>query len=874
MRTRLMAAIAFLFSFATGFSQQKDDPKAYPDAIYTFGKARFTVLTAEMIRMEWSANGQFNDEASQVFINRKLPVVNFTVTGADTRGFKSIAIRTSKLTLHYIADNDSFNAANLYIELNTPEGRLTWEPGMKDTLNLKGTTRTLDNWNGGKPEDLENGLISRSGWALIDDSKSLLFDGNKEWNWVKERTNKGTYQDWYFFGYGKNYRKALNDYTKVAGKIPLPPRYAFGYWWSRYWIYSDQEMKELASTFKEFDIPIDIMIIDMDWHETYDFRGNALRDDGQGSFLGWTGYTWNRNLFPKPEKLLDWMEKNHIKNALNIHPASGVPPMEEKYGAFAKAYGFDTTGKKYIPYYMSDKKWAKTYFDTLLRPMEKMGVDFWWLDWQQYPYDRLKPGLSNTWWANYTFFTDMQKQGKRPLLFHRWGGMGNHRYQIGFSGDTFADWPMLQFQPYFTSTAANVGYSYWSHDIGGHQIGLPKDNELLTRWMQFGIFSPILRTHSGKKAIIDRRIWTKNELFLPLRNIIRMRYEFSPYIYTAARETYDNAISLCSPLYYDYPEKAEAYTFTNQYMFGKDMMVAPMNQKMDSSLQLSTSRIWIPEGEWTEFMTGAQLSGNATYTRSFSISEIPFYVKNGSIIPGYPATIKNLQQPMDTLVLTVMPGSTGSGELYEDDGESEAYKENGFARTKFTKSTLPNGDVQITIQPRKGSYKNMRPAKAYEIRMYRDYAPLKVTVNGKAYAYNEDPKAGSWTYSGRDLQTRIHISSANCNSTLQIILTPDPANTGKEKLLEEGMTLFNRMPKVIEMLKYEISNVDWGAAIPDAILKIEQTPTRIQYNPQKAAQELMEMKKNLPAMLQALRNIADVDKAAMERIIKHLPEMK
>ena len=142
--------------------------------------------------------------------------------------------------------------------------------------------------------------------------------------------------------------------------------------------------------------------------------------DETGHWLGWTGYTWNKSYFPNPAKFLKWTDDNHLKTALNLHPASGIAPMEDVYADFAKAYNVDPKEKKYIPYKMDEKKWAKTYFDIVLQPMEKMGVDFWWLDWQQEPESFYTKGLSNIWWLNYTFFTDMERRGqKRPLLFHR-----------------------------------------------------------------------------------------------------------------------------------------------------------------------------------------------------------------------------------------------------------------------------------------------------------------------------------------------------------------------------------------------------------------------------------------------------------------------
>ena len=128
--------------------------------------------------------------------------------------------------------------------------------------------------------------------------------------------------------------------------------------------------------------------------------------------------------------------------------------------------GIDPATKKYVPFDIANKKFATNYMDLLHHPLEKQGIDFWWLDWQQKMTTSL-PGVSPTWWLNYVHFTDQEREGKRPLLFHRWGGLGNHRYQIGFSGDTVSVWDSLAFQPWFTATAANVGYAYWSHDIGG-----------------------------------------------------------------------------------------------------------------------------------------------------------------------------------------------------------------------------------------------------------------------------------------------------------------------------------------------------------------------------------------------------------------------
>jgi alpha-glucosidase (family GH31 glycosyl hydrolase) len=272
----------------------------------------------------------------------------------------------------------------------------------------------------------------------------------------------------------------------------LPPRFAFGAWWSRYWAYSDQELNELVKGFRENDVPFDVLVIDMDWHNTFSDKRSTHAVDQAGQTLGWTGYTWNPLLFPDPVAFLNGLHDNGLKVTLNLHPASGVQPFEDAYPAMAKAMGQNPADKKYVPFDITNQTFARNYFDILHHPMEKQGVDFWWLDWQQDETTAIK-GVNPTWWLNYTHFTDQAREGKRPLLFHRWGGLGNHRYEIGFSGDTVSVWESLAFQPGFTAQAANVGYAFWSHDIGGHMPGVVEP-ELYLRWLQFGALSPILRT--------------------------------------------------------------------------------------------------------------------------------------------------------------------------------------------------------------------------------------------------------------------------------------------------------------------------------------------------------------------------------------------
>jgi alpha-glucosidase (family GH31 glycosyl hydrolase) len=196
---------------------------------------------------------------------------------------------------------------------------------------------------------------------MIDDSKDFLFD-NSSWPWVEKRRG-GDSQDWYFMAYGHNYKKALKDFTLFAGKVPMPPKYAFGYWWSRYWSYSDDELRDMVGKFKTYNIPLDVLVIDMDWHYT---------EPGKG---GWTGWTWNRKLFPDPPKLLDYLHSNQLDVTLNLHPAEGIAPYEEQYPQIARDMGIDPASKQTIPWVASDKKLMTNVFKDILDPMHRQGSE-------------------------------------------------------------------------------------------------------------------------------------------------------------------------------------------------------------------------------------------------------------------------------------------------------------------------------------------------------------------------------------------------------------------------------------------------------------------------------------------------------------------
>ena len=716
---------------------------AHPDAVVRSGKARFTVLTPEMIRIQYSDRSLFEDRATFAIVNRRLPVPAFTAVEKD--GY--LEIKTSALTLKYkiggVIDGRKPSAEVLNISMQLNGRPVLWYPGKDDAMNLKGTTRTLDGQIGdNKRQELENGLLSRAGWSIIDESPlarrgdgSTTFAFDKQVDgidWVAEPVDKQAI-DWYFLGYGHQYKKALGDFIKVAGRQPMPPLYVLGYWYSKYQRYTSDEFMEIVNDVKRFNIPMDVMIFDMDWHTQ-----------------GWTGWTWDRTAIPDPEGLIDWMHQHGLKVSLNLHPADGVDDDEDFFNDLREDMGLDKQTKR-VPWNLSDGRFYHNMFKHIIRARERQGVDFWWLDWQQNLTSKYVDGLGETFWCNHVFYNDMRlnRPNHRPLIFHRWGGLGSHRYPIGFSGDSFTTYGTLAWQPYFTATASNVGFGYWGHDLGGHQQTGGNDPEIYLRWMQFGVFTPIFRTHATNWEGIERRIW-KYSNFPSLLETVKLRYALMPYIYTAARQAYDTGVSLCRPLYYEWPEANNAYLFEDEYMFGDDILVAPVVTKPEKD-GTTARRTWLPEGRWFDVCRNKVIEGNRTFTDRYAMEEIPYFFRAGSVIVNNPPMM-NLNTRPDRLILKVVPGGNGQTKLYEDEGDTEGYKQGAYTTT-----TISHEGNTLTILPREGKFAGMPESRSYTVEFLAVNRPNAVVINGSLVAESE------WKYDAQRRLLTVNVARTACD---------------------------------------------------------------------------------------------------------------
>lgn len=626
----------------------------YENSMAVFKNARFTVVSPELIRMEYSPTSQFVNEKT-LFASER----NERFEGAQiSLGEIDLKINTGKIEVTYKPDGRPFHAGNLTSRVIFADSReVLWTPGMKNKQNLGGTIPTLDRTV--RPIPLsEEGLISRDGWYVLDDSKGHILFGEGADEWIQSRPENQSTIDWFFFGYGSDFKSALRAFIRVGGRVPIPRKYMLGSWYSWHWPFNSDDYRDLVTKYSQAGFPLDGLVIDMDWH----------RD-------GWTGYSWNDKLFPDREKLFRDLHDKGIRVTFNDHPADGVQPHEDMYGAFMADIGKNPKDGP-IPFDATDKKYMDTFFKHTHHPFDFAGLDFWWLDWQQDFFTRGIPDLKSLPWLNRYFFKDSMKTGLRGQSLSRWGGWGDHKHPVHFSGDTGIEFPMLEFQVPFTSNAGNVGLFYWSHDIGGF-CGYPRNEETMARWVQFGAMSPVLRLHSCRETFMDKRPWSFGpEAQNSMRKAFRLRSELFPYIYSTAWQGYHDALPLLRPMYLEHPGHAEAYRNPQQYYFGESLIVAPITTPSVGPGKLGRQSVWFPEGLWYNLFTGERYSGDAKYLVSSPIDEFPIFAKGGFPIVMQPFAERMGSAPLSTLRVRTYPGFNGQlsqSVLYEDDGVTAEY---------------------------------------------------------------------------------------------------------------------------------------------------------------------------------------------------------
>ena len=708
------------------------------------GGARFSVLTPNCIRIEYSANNKFVDSPSLFAINRGAKFNDFKL---EKNGAATI-IDTGAIRLKYAPDGQTFSAKNLSAQI---KNGANWAPGTKNTGNLGGTLRTLDGVT--RPVPVEPGLLSRDGWALVDNSRDPLLTGD----WVKARPqNAGS--DWYLFGYGHDYRAALKSLTTVSGEVPLPRKNLLGAWYSRYWPISSKEYREFATEYAQHDFPLDNMVLDMDWHRE-----------------GWTGWSWNRDLIPDPENLFADLHKQGLQVTLNLHPADGVAASEDQYKPFMAALGLPADGKT-VPFDAADQKQMKALETQILDPLTKAGVDFWWVDWQQYPNTRGIPELTNLWWINEMMSRYTEQGGRRGVSFSRWAGWGDQRHPIHFSGDASSDWSSLAFQVAFTATSGNVGCFFWSHDIGGHNGG--RNEESYARWSQFGALSASLRSHSMRDADMDRRPWKHSKWAEDsMRLSFHLRSELFPYVYSSAAQSTRDSIPMLRPMYFDNPATEAAYHNGQEYLFGDDLLVAPIASPGVGPKRVAHQAVWFPAGsDWFNAFTGEKYRGGTDALCAADIDEFPMFARGGVPISMQSYTPRMTSAKISTLRVRAFPGTSGKdgrSELYEDDGQSDAYKTGAFALTPL-RYTRRGNRVEIAVGATKGGFDGQLKTRAYQIELPATRRAQRATLNGENLTVRYDAATATNTIQiparsiGGNFSVMVNVADADFDALRNI----------------------------------------------------------------------------------------------------------
>ncbi len=557
------------------------------------------------------------------------------------------------------------------------------------------------------------GILSRSGYFLYNDSTQAVL--NTETGWPEPRRNSNG-MDLYLFYYGGDFARALSDYRILFGPAPLIPRYSLGLWYSRFPTFNQSELIEVIDQFDQHDLPLDVLVLDMEWHQR-----------------GWYGWDWDRHHIPDPDALLAHLKEKQIHTTVNIHP-DRVPIEDSLFREFIRQAGIkldehrpadtDTFGE----YVISNQEHAAAFMNVLHKPLLDQGIDFCWIDGSC----RVAPDsqVEGQFWTNHVYWDHINRRcpERRPVILSRAPGFGAHRYPFHFTGDTYSQWEVLKHVVEYTLRAGHMGQSFVTHDIGGHLSPfLYIDPELYCRWVQFGVLSPLLRLHSSGGS--ERRPWLYGENVLrSFAAAVRLRMSLVPYLYTLAWESSQKGLPMCRSNCLVLPEWEEGYDIWDAYFLGDRIYAAPILEPGE------TRPVVLPPGDWYRASTGEMIASTGRETRSLVASPYeapPYFCRAGSLLVRQPYTLRASVIP-ETLILDVFPAHKSSHDrflLYEDDGITRAHERAEYSLTLFEMDEAENG-INISIHPAEGAYQGRPTHRNYELHIHGE-GSWKALLNGR-----------------------------------------------------------------------------------------------------------------------------------------------
>ena len=551
---------------------------------------------------------------------------------------------------------------------------------------------------------------------------------------------------------GNDYADLLTSYYKLTGTQPLPPRWALGNLMSRFGYTSEANVKSIMQQMQTQAIPFDAVIFDLFWF------GDSIK--GTMGNLDWV----NKKAWPNPAKMISDFKTEGTQTILITEPF--VLKESKNYNASKRYHAVDSAGKPYVlkDFYFGAgglidifRNDSKNWFWSKYKMQMNKGVAGWWGDLgepEKHPadvYHNLKDlGYKRLFKADEVhnayghFWTKMlsdkyarEYPNMRLFSLSRSGFAGTQRYSIfPWSGDVSRSWNGLQAQLPVMLGMSMSGIPYIHADAGGYAGG-EKDPELYVRWLQFAQFTPIFRPHGTELSAIDTtgRNYPSEPALIdqPFRTFaktaVEERYAMLPYTYTLSYEQAAFGKPLVSPMYYYYPADSNAYVAEDQYMWGTQILVAPVLQK-----GALTRRLYLPAGKWYDSKSFAVYEGNQWKTDTVWITSIPVYLKEGSFIPYMGKTVKNTQEySTKDLLITYMP-STEESEytLFDDDGKSRnSLQKNNYELITFNSNGWKDA-CTITIKSNQGNFAGKPASRSFTLAIPGIYKlPKQVLVNGK-----------------------------------------------------------------------------------------------------------------------------------------------
>ena len=670
-----------------------DIKKAKTPSKYVFKgkKYRISIISDVLIRFEYSENGTFSDYPTLFAKNRSFAKPNIKVKEDEN----ILVISNDIFMIEYTKEKPYIGTkvvpdSNLRVTINGTEK--VWYFNHPEARNFGSSGYSLDNTKG--RAKYEKGLFSIDGFVSIDDSKTPILT-----NYGNIISSNYKNVDTYLFIYNNDFSLGLKDYFNLTELPPLIPKYALGVWWYKNENYNERDILNLVNDFKNNNIPLSVIML-----------GDKSKRKTKDSNIS---FSLNRQLYPFINKLSEELHKNGIRIGLNIKTNGMISIEEDNYNNFIEGYGKEK-GKN-VDLNIFDYKLSDSYMKNIINPILENGIDFFWID------DNNDKSKLMNYTMNYYLFKNFNKfKDKRNFIISRNNGVSPHSIGALYSGNTPVSWKTLKLLPFYNATSANIGISWWSHDIGGFKGGI-EDSELYMRYVQLGTYSPIFRLSSDEGKYYKREPWKwdakTNKI---VSDYIRIRHKLIPYIYSEAKKYSTMGSPLIQPLYYKYPETYDEPLYKNEYYFGSGLFICPITVKKDEVMNRVVHKIFLPGGVWYDFKTGKKFIGGKRYTTFYKDEDYPVYAMSGSIIPMAKLDEENINSidPPKTLEIQIFPGRSNAYKLYEDDGYSNMYKE-GYSFTTQIEYFYKENDFSVQISPLEGK-KGVIPEKRNYIIKFRN----------------------------------------------------------------------------------------------------------------------------------------------------------